>query len=376
MIRMLTILLSILLAGTSVSFAQDVAGDARRHLVRGIAAVEIAKNDADLALAVEEFQKAAEIAPNLAPAWFNLGKTQSQLGQYQVAVESYKRFLALAPAGDDADRVRDEIIKLEFKNEQSTKQKSRAGIWIEENGTPYRLVLDGNRITLSTTQYRITSADAVATYPLVGEIPVKTEIPLQYSLELQGDKVKGLWSRPAFPAEKCTVPEDGGEAVGELRDSERTLTLKQTRTRYRAATGMGLLTDDFCAGVRAVEKKEIERKFYGPLAKGGSGVFLVGIHEYWPGGFSAVIFGWSGHLIVAAVKEGSPAENARLSVDDEIMAIDGKAVKSMSATEALSMMRGEPGSDVSFSVKRKKAGGPVTIQVKRTLLPDDQAGWY
>ena len=372
----LIVVLQILLVWVAVSFAQDVASDARRHLVRGIAAVEMAKSDADLALAVDEFRKATVIAPNLAEAWFNLGRVQAKMGDYAGAIDSYKRYLVLAPSGVDADKVRDEIIKMEFKNEQAVKVKSRAGVWIAEDGAIFRLTLDGNRMTLVTGGHYLTDAEVTSTYSLVGGVPVRKFTSLRYILELQGSKVTGTWTRPAVNVEKCAVPEDGGEVSGELKDADRMLTLWYTRTKYRASTTMGILTDDFCGEVVAVEKKAIEKKFYGPLPKGGIGTSLGGVHEYWPGGFSAIIFGWSGHLVVAATMDGSPAKTAGLLAGDEIIAIDHSAVKDLSAAEALRRIRGEPGSEVSLSIMRDKSGNLIPVRLKRVAISDDQLGWF
>ncbi|HET6489901.1 MAG TPA: PDZ domain-containing protein, partial [Syntrophales bacterium] len=122
--------------------------------------------------------------------------------------------------------------------------------------------------------------------------------------------------------------------------------------------------------------KAIEKRLYGPLPKGGIGVGLGGVHEYWPGGFSAIIFGWSGHLVVANMMEGSPAKTAGLLAGDEIIAIDQSAVKDLSAAEALRRLRGEPGSEVSLSIMRDKSGNLIPFRLKRVAISDDQVGWF
>lgn len=48
--------------------------DARRHVVRGAAAIEMAKNMDDLARAADEFRQATEIAPEMPEAWYNPGR--------------------------------------------------------------------------------------------------------------------------------------------------------------------------------------------------------------------------------------------------------------------------------------------------------------
>ncbi len=58
--------------------ATGTEDDARRHFIRGMAALEIAKTKDDLVLAIDEFSMATEISPKMAVAWYNLGKAQEQ----------------------------------------------------------------------------------------------------------------------------------------------------------------------------------------------------------------------------------------------------------------------------------------------------------
>src|SRR3970282_1754143 len=84
-----------------LSFAQSGAEDeARTYLVRGMAAIEMAKSDDELAAAVEEFKKATEIDPTMAAAWYNMGAVQSKLGRFRDAIDSYNHYLKLAPQAD------------------------------------------------------------------------------------------------------------------------------------------------------------------------------------------------------------------------------------------------------------------------------------
>lgn len=102
---------------TTVVFGQSNSEEARKHLVRGMAAIEMSKSEDGLAAAAAEFAKAIKIEPNMASAWYNLGSVQSKMGQPKDAIESYRRYLILAPKADDARLVNDEIIKLEYRIE-------------------------------------------------------------------------------------------------------------------------------------------------------------------------------------------------------------------------------------------------------------------
>ena len=102
--------------------------DARRHVVRGAAAIEMAKNMDDLALAADEFRQATEIAPAMPEAWYNLGAVLAKTGKTDEAIASYRRYLTLSPSAADAQKVSDEIIKLEYRQEQKVKEQASSGI--------------------------------------------------------------------------------------------------------------------------------------------------------------------------------------------------------------------------------------------------------
>jgi len=107
-----TLLLSIVNAGAA-------SEEAKRHLVRGQAAVEMATVPADYDLAIEEFTKARSLAPDWPDVYYNLGAVQEKAGKFGEAAESLKRYLQLAPNAANAESVRNLIIRLEFKAEQT-----------------------------------------------------------------------------------------------------------------------------------------------------------------------------------------------------------------------------------------------------------------
>jgi Tfp pilus assembly protein PilF len=363
------LLLAALLLAALPSMAQETAADARRHMVRGIAAIEIAKSNAELTLAADEFRRATELDPALSAAWYNLGAVQAKLGQFDAAIQSYRRYLALAPKAEDAQKVEDEIIKLEFLQEQAAKSRGRAGTWVASDGTPFLLTVDGNRMTLTTNSHRISDDEAIATYTMVGQLPITNMEQITYRLETTGNRLAGTWKHSAIRAEKCTIPEESGEVMGEVRDAENTIVLRHVRTKYRAATQMSILGDDYCGEVAAVAKRDVEMALRGPLPRGGLGVSLGGLTSYWAGGFSTVKYGWSGHLIVQGVAADSAAFAAGLRSEDEILAIDGVEVKSLSAQDALWRLRGEVGTEVVLTVRGHDAQEPVSVRMRRIEVP-------
>jgi len=347
--------------------------DARRHMLRGMAAIEIAKSNDDLALAEDEFRMATEIAPQMAIAWFNLGKAQTQLGRHNEAIASFRQYLTLAPDAKDAQSVRDEIVKLEFRRELATKAQARVGLWVGQDGSLYHLTLNNNRLTLKTDQRPVPENEVRSAYSLVGNVPVTASTPAEYQLVLQGNRLTGTWSRGAVRVDKCTIPADTSEATGELNDREGRIVLHHESTSYQASTQMSLLGDDSCGGVVAGARKTSEDTLYGPLGKGGLGVVIYGLTQWWDGGFSAIQFGWQGRLGVR-LQPGTPAFEAGLRDEDEILAIDGVAVKSLSAGQAVQRLRGEPGSTVSLELWRKGTKDPFTLTFRRIDLSAQQSG--
>jgi len=342
--------------------------DARRHMLRGIAAIEMAKSDTELLAAEDEFRMATEIMPELAPAWFNLGRVQAQRTHYKEAIASYKKYLAVDPQAEDAQKVRDEIVKLDFRQELLDKTLGRAGMWIGSDGTTFQLAVQGSNLIFKTTAMYIPESEVRSTYTLVGNVPTGAAVPAEFQLTQQGNSLSGMWSRGSIPADRCTVPADSANVTGEIDDTKHCMILRYEVTSFVASTTMGLLTDDFCSGVKQTGRKEKELIVYGPFGCGGGiGVKPMGLTQWWDGGFTAVQRGWHGRLHIG-VEENTPAYIAGLRNGDEILAIDGRAVKEMSAGEAVMALKGEPGSQVQLEVWRKDAPENIVVNMTRFEL--------
>jgi tetratricopeptide (TPR) repeat protein len=110
---------SILFFWVALYFGQQtVSEEARRHMARGQAAVEMAKSPVDLDDAVKEFQEAARLAPDWPDPYYNLGLVQEKAGKFREAIANLKECLRLAPNAPDAAKVKEQIYKLEYKTEQ------------------------------------------------------------------------------------------------------------------------------------------------------------------------------------------------------------------------------------------------------------------
>ena len=101
--------------------AAEISQDAKRHMFRGQAAMEEAKNASDYQDAVKEFKKAVEYAPHWADAWFNLGVAQERVKDYAGAMNSFKKYLELNPTANDRNEVEGRIYKLEYLVEKKAK---------------------------------------------------------------------------------------------------------------------------------------------------------------------------------------------------------------------------------------------------------------
>jgi len=98
-----------------------VPDEARKHFVRGMAAIEAAKAEGDFKDAAVEFAKALEIAPWLGNAYRNLAIMQDKAGQYQAALNSVAWYLATKPAAEDVKWAGDLKTAIEFRKEKAAK---------------------------------------------------------------------------------------------------------------------------------------------------------------------------------------------------------------------------------------------------------------
>lgn len=198
-----------------------------------MAALEIAKTKDDLVLAIDEFSMATEISPKMAVAWYNLGKAQEQYGQYKEAMDSYQKYLDNAPDAQDAQAVRDEMVKLEFRQERLEKSQSREGYWMDDDGSRYYLSVNGNNLTLKALEY-VTKDQINAEY--IDAYLLDNSVPIEYQLVLHGNQLSGKWSRGPANVEQsgvCKVPPDTAAVTGEMVEKEGKMILNHERSKFR-----------------------------------------------------------------------------------------------------------------------------------------------
>ncbi|GAH48217.1 unnamed protein product, partial [marine sediment metagenome] len=122
------VLVVVFLVIAAGGYGQTISEKARRHWVRGQAAM--AKMPADYEDAIREFEQAAKLAPDWPEIYYNLGVVQEKAKEYDKAIENLEKYLALAPNATDADVVRDFIYKIEFLKERGWSMEDLVGIWV------------------------------------------------------------------------------------------------------------------------------------------------------------------------------------------------------------------------------------------------------
>lgn len=96
--------------------------DAKRYSIRGQIAIKEAKSPADFEEAAKEFGKALRVAPWWADGYINHGVSLEKAGKYNEAIRSLKLYLLAAPGAPDAEKIKEQIYALEYRQERAGKE--------------------------------------------------------------------------------------------------------------------------------------------------------------------------------------------------------------------------------------------------------------
>jgi tetratricopeptide (TPR) repeat protein len=119
-VRFLLVLIVTILAAR-VAHAEDPATrSAKRHFDRGQKLFNLGKFDE----ALDEYQQAYE-AKSIPAILFNIGQCYRNLGDYEAAIFSFKKFLKLEPDADNREQVEEYITELEEEQEKGNSKKFR-----------------------------------------------------------------------------------------------------------------------------------------------------------------------------------------------------------------------------------------------------------
>ncbi len=244
-------------AWTVAVAAQNVPGEARLYMARGVAAVEMAKTPGDYVLAAMEFDKAAKLAPDWPDVYYTLGSVQVKMGDTASAIKSFQRYLELAPASQDAEKVRQEIYKLEYRRDREQLAAARQGPWKASNGQTFTLALDGSRIQLTRDAQQ---GDDIITIKAAGteHTGLMTDAPqLVFVGTLIGEKVMGQYLQPAGKSSAhCTLPERRGLFEGTVDIAAGTMRLAYTYVKLEYEMKFrSLLSDELVCTL--IDRKEM-----------------------------------------------------------------------------------------------------------------------
>ncbi len=121
--RTLLAICVLLLAFVRAAYAEDPSErTAKRHYDRGQKLFALQKFED----ALDQFQKAFDAKP--IPAFlFNIGQCQRNLGDYDAAIFSFKRYLKLDPEAENKDQVEELIDELEQKKAEGDTERLGLG---------------------------------------------------------------------------------------------------------------------------------------------------------------------------------------------------------------------------------------------------------
>ena len=86
------------------------------------------------------------------------------------------------------------------------------------------------------------------------------------------------------------------------------------------------------------------------------------------GGLGIVVGMEDGFVKVISPIDDTPAQRAGVQAGDMIIRLDEKPVKGMSLDDAVKIMRGKPGTDISLTISRKGADKPLQIEITRAVI--------
>ena len=103
----------------------------------------------------------------------------------------------------------------------------------------------------------------------------------------------------------------------------------------------------------------LDKEHYKELQEGTSGEF---------GGLGIEVGMEDGFIKVISPIDDTPATLAGIKAGDLIIRLDDKSVKGMALNDAVKLMRGKPGSDITLTIVREGEDKPLSITITRAII--------
>jgi carboxyl-terminal processing protease len=104
----------------------------------------------------------------------------------------------------------------------------------------------------------------------------------------------------------------------------------------------------------------LDRRKFDELKKDTEGEF---------GGLGIQVTIRDGVLTIISPQEGTPAFRAGVLANDRIIRIDGRSTEKFSLTDAVTRLRGKPGSEVTITIFRPSTSKTFDVTIKRDVIP-------
>jgi len=348
--------------------AEEGPADARRHMLRGVAAIEMAKTNVELTRAVDEFRRATELDPSLSAAWYNLGSVQSKLGQFDEAIENYKRYLTLVPKADDAQKIQDEIVKLEFRQElgleKRSLQKNLASALWWGGWTKFKTELTGESLKIAGSKHLRTDDVEVRTLAFPTgweEVTPYLEASITFASESTGSRFKGIWKRDAFTVDSaCKVPADGGVFEATMTPNAEQIAISFSKKQFRVSYSHHFLLEPKCMQIEELGMVQEQLVLYRvPSEK----QYASGVEVYNDRLRAYTAYKSYQSVYMLKPTAGSTAEQAGLRDNDVLLVINGKDVRQMDFGVMMMNLYAAPGTIITMEVGRRGETAPVKLNI-------------